>query len=76
MTLLTQEILDELNYGLYIDIVLIILMSVVVPVLGCIFKTYMANKGNWSSNSHIKIRAHKVKHNLKTNRKMSKVLNV
>ena len=76
MTVLTQEILDELNYGLYIDIVLIILMSVVVPVLGCIFKTYMANKDNWSSNSHIKIRAHQVKHNLKTNRKISKVLNI
>ena len=66
------EILDDISYGEYIDIALIILMGIIIPIIGILLKNRPIS--TWNQNSEEKHRRKTSKHNLKQNREMSKML--
>ena len=66
------EILDDISYGEYIDIGLIIIMGIIIPIIGVLLKNRPIN--TWNQNSSEKHRRNKNKKNLKQNREMAKML--
>ena len=70
--LTTEEILENIDYGLYVDIALIILMSIVVPSLGFLVKMYL----KYGPNKSPEYLNHKylTSKNLKENRKITSIL--
>ena len=66
------EILDDISYGEYIDIGLLILMGIIIPIIGVLLKNRPIN--TWNQNSNEKHRRNISKKNLKQNREMTKML--
>ena len=66
------EILDDISYGEYIDIGLIIIMGIIIPIIGVLLKNRPIN--TWNQNSSEKHHRNKNKKNLKQNREMAKML--
>ena len=66
------EILDDISYGEYIDIGLIIIMGIIIPIIGVLLKNRPIN--TWNQNSSEKHRRNKNKKNLKQNREIAKML--
>ena len=63
------DILDDISYGEYIDIALIILMGIIIPIIGVLLKNRPLS--TWNQNPIEKHRRKTSKHNLKQNREMS-----
>ena len=66
------DILDDISYGEYIDIALIILMGIIIPIIGVLLKNRPIN--TWNQNPIEKNHRKTSKHNLKQNRQVSKML--
>ena len=66
------DILDNISYGEYIDIALIILVGIIIPIIGVLLKNRPLS--TWNQNLIEKHHRKTSKHNLKQNRKMSKLL--
>ena len=68
----TEEILENIDYGLYVDIALIVIMSIIVPSVGFLVKMYV----QYGPNKSPEYLSHKYKtsQNLKDNRKLTNIV--
>jgi hypothetical protein len=70
-TVETEEILENIDYGLYIDIILVVVMTIIVPSVGFLMKIYLKHgpkrKHDWEHKT-------KTKQNLADNHKLTHLL--
>ena len=67
-----EDLIEELDYGAYIDLALILIVTIIIPVIGFLVKAY--SNVNMPNNFDEKKRVQQAKNNLKQNKNVLKIL--